>query len=596
MPSGSSIASTRRSAWPLAAVVAFAALTGGAQAQSESVVENVRLGTGAMSYEAPRVIVRGSRLSKDELARLLDSAANEPWSARIMRLEADEILAPELIARIKTAQIDQRTVYRDVLLKRVGGGKVASVTSSGGTMEGSQAGNKVTGTNGAMSIDDLDIGASLALVDGKAAPTEPLKRIYGGFSMDGLKVVDSSGITTQIGRMSGKDFAAKPTSAGWMETINTLAAAEKDKGPLAVRRAMDAVAELVDSLSVGTVEVADISMKGRVEKDDTDLDFFLKRVSYAGAAAGRPGEARIEGANFEGGGARISYGLMSYGGIDMKPALDALREFALNPDDPSPAVLRKLLPIMSSVRLENLEVDMPEGGSKGSNAVGAPRTKFGLGRFEIASEKPINGIPTLLRIVMRNMTMPIPANSDKDGFDTLAQLGYDKLDGSAGIDLGWNEPGQEIVIRDISLDAKDMGTASIRGVVGKIGRDVFNMDTAVASVALISAAAKSLDITVDNRGLFERIVARESKRQKRPAEDIRREYGMAASVGIPAILGNGPAAKNLAQAVGRFVAKPGKLTIQAKAKGQGGYGIADYMANPSPAGVLEALDITATAE
>lgn len=581
--------------------LAFAALLAAslpAAAQTESVLQNVRFGGESISYEAPRLIVRGSRLSQAELTRLLDPASPQPWGERLTALEAEEILAPELNAVVKLPQMEQRTVYRDVSFKRISGGKIGSATASGGTLEGQQQGRKITGTNGALSIQDIDMAGAVALLTAKAGPAEPMRRLYGNFSMEGMRIVDSLGVTTEIGRMSGSGFSAKPTAAGWMETINALAAAGADKNsPAAMRTTFGAMSEIFDSIAIGSTEVADISMKGRVEKDNVDLNVAIKKVAFTGAEAGRGAEFKIEGADFAAGGAHIRYGTMALGGLDAKAAMEVFRELGLNPQNPSPAVLRRLLPMISTIRIDDVDVDVPADPSKSASlAADSERTRFGLGRFEIAAEKPINGIPTDLRIVLRNVGAALPANSPNAGVATLTQLGYDRVDGSFGINLTWNELGQEIVVRDISLDGKDMGTATLRGVIGRVSRDVFDVDTAVASVALLGASAKAIELTVENRGLFERIVAREAQRQKRPAEDVRREYGMAASVGIPAILGNGAAAKALAQAVARFVAKPGKLVVQARAKQQSGFGVADYMANPTPAGVLESIDLTASAE
>ena len=77
---------------------------------------------------------------------------------------------------------------------------------------------------------------------------------------------------------------------------------------------------------------------------------------------------------------------------------------------------------------------------------------------------------------------------------------------------------------------------------------------------------------------------------------MRREYGIAAAMGIPAMLGNSPSAKAIAQAVARFVAKPGRLSISARARQPAGFGVADFMSGPDPASVLNALEVTATAE
>ena len=567
----------------------------GAAAQ-ETVLENVRFGAGSMVYEAPRLVVRGSPLSEAELKRLLDPADPQPWADRVAKIEADEILAPELIATIKLPQVDQRTTYRDVSAKGIHGGRIASVTSPLGAMEGTQQGRKVTSSNGALSVRDIDLGATFALATAKAGPAEPLKRIYGAFSVEAIKVIDQAGVTTEVARMSGTDFSAKATKAGWLGTIDVLAAADPAKStPAAAGPAMDALAEMLESIAIGAVEASGITMKGRVEKDDAELNVAIRRMAYTGAGSGRVGELRMEGSDFRVGEARTTIGTLTFGGLDAAPAVAALREVASNPQNPSPAVLRRLLPILSSIRVEDLDVDAPPNRD-GIAGASAPRTRLGMGRLEVQTEKPINGLPSDIRFVIRGMGFPVPPNSPDPNVQTIAQLGYERIEGSLGISLGWNEAGQEIVVRDLSLEGKDMGVVTLRGVIGGVSRDIFAEDTALAGVALATAAAKGIDLVVDNRGLFERIIAREAQRQKRPAEDVRREYGMAASFGIPAILGSGPSAKALATAVSRFVAKPGKLTIEARAKRPGGFGFADYMANPTPAGVLDAVDIRASAE
>jgi hypothetical protein len=115
-------------------------------------------------------------------------------------------------------------------------------------------------------------------------------------------------------------------------------------------------------------------------------------------------------------------------------------------------------------------------------------------------------------------------------------------------------------------------------------------------VALVGATARNIDLTIENEGLFERLIAREAEKQKRPPEDLRREYGMAAAVGVPATLGNTASAKAIGQAVARFIAKPGRLNISMRTKDPAGLGIADLMSATEPAALLDKLDITATAE
>ena len=141
-----------------------------------------------------------------------------------------------------------------------------------------------------------------------------------------------------------------------------------------------------------------------------------------------------------------------------------------------------------------------------------------------------------------------------------------------------------------------MGSAVLRGVLANVDKDLFNPDSAIALVALLGATARNLDLTIENKGLFERVIANEARKQKKSPEDLRREYGITAAIAVPSILGNSASAKAVGQAVARFVARPGRLNISARAKSPAGLGIADFAAAPEPAALLDKLDITATAE
>jgi hypothetical protein len=71
---------------------------------------------------------------------------------------------------------------------------------------------------------------------------------------------------------------------------------------------------------------------------------------------------------------------------------------------------------------------------------------------------------------------------------------------------------------------------------------------------------------------------------------------MTAAVGIPVMLGNSAAAKALGQAVARFVAKPGRLSVEARARDAGGLGVADFAGAPDPVALLDKVDLKATAD
>lgn len=587
------------SGWRAAVALAVALLAAGPAGAADVVLENLRFRVGEISYTAPRAEFRGTPHDRAELTALLDQASPEPVSSRIGRIQAAEIVVPEILSELATPQGPQVTRYRDVVFSGMGGGRLASVAASGGSLAAQGPQGRTEGTFGRFGLQEFDLALAASLFAETAGAGSPeMKRLYGAFSLEALQLTDPSGATTQVGRIFGRDFAARPTRDGWLGAVAAIGKNPdlRSAPPEDRKRSFEALADLLGAFQVGAVEAIDVAFKAR----DGEGSGRIARIGFQGASGARRADLSIEG--FEAGsaeGGRVRFRSLGFGGISLQPMLDGMRDLgAASPEALSPAEMRRLVPLVGATRLSQVEVDVPSGAKRPSGAADPqpPPVRVSVGEVELLADKPVDGVPSDLRIAIRNLAFPIPPNPDNDALKQLADLGYDRIDGSLATHLGWNEAGQELVVREMSVDGAGMGSFLLRGIVGGVTRDVFSPDSAVASVAFLGATAKSLEAVLENRGLFERVVAREARRQKRNPEDVRREYGMAAAVGIPAILGGSAGAKTLAQSVARFVAKPGKLTIRARAKQPAGFGVADLAAAPDPASVLEKLEITAVAE
>ena len=580
------------------ALASFAMLTGGApltppafSQTADVTLQDVRLAVGEMSYSAPRVEFRGTNLSREALTRIFDAIAPEPLADRVRLLNAASIVIPEMSSNVTLKGSRQSTTYRDVVLTAVSGGKIASMVAAGGTVENQDARGTMKGGFDRITVSNIDLDLAVALFASKAPPNTPLKPIYSGFTLDGISLTDPSGTRTRVGKMSGRDLLAKPTSSGWMATLAAMSAQPdlQKASPAERKQSLDAMAEMFDSFGIGSMEASDIAFEGGSGKDAGAGK--VQRVVYNGASGTAGGELKLEGIDAGGQGTRVRLATISMGGLSMKSFIDILRIMGNDPNGAlNPADVRKIGPIFTAIGLNGLDVELPPGSPA------TTPSRFSLAQIELKAEKPVEGIPSDMRFTIRNAAFQVPPNADNDALKEIASLGYDKIDASMGLSLAWNDTAQELTVRDISVDGADMGSVVLRAVLGNVTRDLFNPDTALASVAALSVTAKSLELGIDNRGLFERFVAREGKRQKRNPEDIRREYGMAAAVGIPAILGNSAPAKALSQAIAKFVAKPGRLMLKARAKQPAGYGMADFAAGSDPSSILNALDITATAE
>ena len=551
---------------------------------------NLRFAIGPTTYVVPSAEIRGTSLSQDELATLLDPNSVVTATDRIARLAASEIVIGEMRADTNVATGRQTAVYRDIRVSGIGSGRIASVVAASGSFEGSGPEGPSRGTFARTEMSDLDLGLMMALLNGagSGSSTAEPRRIYGSFSIEGIATEGPKSARARIARLAGRDFKARPMAQGWIAAMNALPATTdlNKASPNERSRVVTALADMLDSFEIGSMEATGIEFSDTGGKDASGR---ISRIGYSGASSG--GEFRIEGIDLGGVDGRVRIANFSLGGVSFGSALKAARELAGKTSDLTPGEIRSLVPTIGAIRLSGIEVDTKADPKSGS----APM-QVALGSLELFADKPVEGIPTDLRLNVRNLSVPIAAAAKDDTAKQLVGLGYDKIETSMTAALAWNEPGQELVIRELSVEGAGMGSVRVRGVLGNVPKDAFSADEAIAAIAWVGATARSLDIAVQNTGLFERLLARQAADKKKSVDDLRREYGMAAAVGIPVMLGNSAAAKALGQAVARFVAKPGRLTIEARTRDGSGLGFADFAASPDPTALLDKIDLSATAE
>ena len=548
---------------------------------------NIRFPIGPTAYVIPSAAIRGTNLSRDELASLLDPASTLPLAERMSRLAASEIVIPEIRAETAAGAVRQSAAYRDVRVSQIGAGRAAGAASGGGSFDGTSAEGPSRGTFARMEISYIDLGLMVALLEPQpnATPAE-LRRVYGAFSLEGLTTEGPKSARSRIARVAGRDFRAKPTREGWIATAGAFAGStDLNKASPADRgRVVGAMVDLFEAFEIGSVEATGIEFSDAGGKDAAGR---IGRIAYESGTRG--GEFRIEALEAGGDDGRVRMASFSIGGISLAPMLASARELA-GKAEIGPAEMRRLIPIVGSVRLTGLEVS-----TKGDPKPRGAPMQVSAGLVELLADKPVEGIPTELRLNLRDLSVPIAGTKDEQAKQLLA-LGYNRIEASLTADLGWNEVGQELVVRELSAQGAGMGNLVMRGVIGNLSKDAFSADEALAAIAWTGATARSLDIVVRNGGLLERILSQQAAAKKRSIDDLRREYGMAAVVAIPVMLGNSPASKALGQAVARFVAKPGTLTVQLRARDPAGLGVADFIGAPDPTSLVDKIEINANSE
>ena len=578
---------------------AGSALLATAQAADAVSLDNVVIESGATRYTLKRVDVTGTSMSREDVAALLDKSSSTPMAERLARLSASQIAIPELVVSQKSANASVEATYRDIRLVDVDKGRVKSFAASGGVFETHADKDGVKGTVGPVSGSDVDTVLVARIYTDKAGPgdTEP-KTAYGAFTIDTITGTADKGGGFAIDHVVVKNFKARPTSEPMLPFFEEFAGKQdvaKMPGPERARF-VNGLVDILEAFSVDLVEASGITLTAP-PSDKEKAAVKVARMSYAGAGMGKPNDMRLEGLDVTAPNGYGRIGSISQTGWSFKATLDALRATLGDPgNDLSDLDPRMFIPDLGTFAIRDIDLNVPDDKAKAKDP-SAPNIRVGLKTFDVSTGSPVKGVPTALRVGMDRLTMAIPPGSKEEGLKDLLSMGYKDVDFSFGLDGRWNENAAEFTIGQIALQGVNMGNLTVKGLLGNVTKDVFAGDSATAQVALLGATVKQLGFTLENKGLAEKLLERMAREQKKSPDQLRKELGGAAQVGIPAMLGGSANAKALGAAVAKFIVKPGRLSVTASARDPGGLGMADFaMAQGDPASLLEQVNITATAE
>jgi hypothetical protein len=565
-----------------------------AQSADSFSLDNVTFTFGATTYEMKRIEFSGVSTPRAEIEALFSSSSSEPMESRLRRINAKQVTIPEARVKQVLGKETQTTTYRNTLVSDVSQGRIASVAIETMAMESSGTKDKVAITGGRTTMSEVDLPALARLYEAKAdGPSTPMAKIYGAFSLENLQLVDSrEGISFKIARLAGRDFLGRPTKDSWNGTV-TLMTEMSDRTDLSAEdqaRLLPAIADLIDAFQIGFMEASGIEMTTKAKGSSGQAR--IARIAYTGGTDAQPADMRWEGFEFSDKDNRVKLDSLSLTGFSFRQTLDGLRNLqAKSFDDLDTATTRSLVPTLGTLRLSGFSIDgtTEDEGKK-------VKVQAALKGFELTADKPVNAIPTNLRIGLQNLTMALPSKSTDDGVKELTALGYKNIDVSLMAAATWNESANEIALKEISVQGQDMGSLSLTGTIGNVTKDLFSADEATAAAALIGAKAKSADIVVEDKGLLGRYLTNAAKEGKTTPEALRTIYASAAPFVVSSLIGNSEQASTLGQAIGRFIAKPGKLTLNAQPKNPSGFGVMDAMLASDPKEALAKLNISAKVE
>ncbi len=379
-----------------------------------------------------------------------------------------------------------------------------------------------------------------------------------------------------MGTLSVKDVKARPLRIPPISAITSLAAQDANSK----RKAKAFIADVVDSFEMGKLDVADLRLT--VTDKDAPGTGTLSHISLSQMAHSKIAAVDFETFAVQAQGSSVKIGTLVFRNID----LGELRDLAESTAARDSATNRADASIASEISLAGLDVDAGKAATEGG-----PRTRFQLSKLDLISADPVDGIPAHFSTVIDHFTLDL--KDARGQWDGLAALGYDRIDLSSRLEAHFDVTKQELGLEDLSLSGIDMGVVKIVCSFGNVSKDLFSTDQAQVEAAALSVLIHRFEIKVENAGLFERLIASAAKKSNKSPDEIREAYVAAAAINVPTLLGDGPAAKTVGNAIAKFIATPKNLRIVAVAPD--GLGAADLVLIKDPTALMSKLSIEAAA-
>lgn len=513
---------------------------------------------------------------------------------------------------------------------------------------------RMTGSTGAVAGQDFDAAYMARLYTEKAGPEEKeAKLLYGPFSVKAIALSNGK-VHFAYDELRSNGFSMRMPAEPLLETLENLKSitSTDELAPEDRQAFVGRLLSVVDMVGNGDMQLLGFKVDAPYE-DGQDASKRVKLAvdRMAMQLDGRKLDVGLHGVSIVEDTDTIKIAEASITGFSWHSPLEALKKMAgLNEQQLETFPFATLAPELGTIRIAGMDVDVayPEdvsateaesadtqglasetdgpasdtlssepqisdaGQADGADqqtgeaalseearaAISVPkRIRFALKRYELALTKPHNGIPTNIRITQEDLRLPVPAESSDEVYIQLRQLGLKEVVLSSNIEAVWDEPNQNLVVRDISFGGKDVGSLSLSGMIGGFTEEFFSFDTTKTQVALLGLTARELKLKIRDEGLMARGIKFYAEQNEMTEDQVRGMLTMMASAGLQQFAAGQPKLQGAVDALSRFVAAPGTFTLKVRSKAESGIGVFDLVAaSENPVMLLDKVDLEATAQ
>jgi hypothetical protein len=564
-----------------------------AAAQSAVAFENLGFKGAFGAVTIPRIVIEGTNATKAEVEALFDPAATGTVAQRLSRISARSISIPMIEIRQDVGDTNSVTVYKDTVLRNVQNGVIGEMLTptmtTNAKVKGASKGKPavdmdMTFVN--MAIKGFDVPQVLRAFFEKGQPNEPLKVVATEQVLGKMTMKLGPDVNMTIAGASMRDFKMRAMPTPLMDILAETKRNEIEKGPDWEKKNLAYASQMLTMFALGTLEMNGLVGSAKEPGSDKPATFAMDKMAMSGGSM-VPEKFTMQGFRVNASGSTVNLGEITFDGIDTTSLFAFMQKVdkldAADSIDPA-----QFMPKIALIRFAGIDIDVPDKGSA------TQRVKAKLGLFETKMANHVGVIPANIAIALDRFQMDIPANTKEKGLQDILALGYKALDVSARYNQTWDEASKTLKLNELSVKAANMLSATAKADIGNVPRDLFNTNKAIAAVAALGVSARSVDVAITNDSLFEKLIEKQARETRRKPEDVRAELAAGATLMIPMMLGDHPAAKVLGPVLGKFVANPKNLKVTVTAK-NGGLGATDFMAVGNPMDLLKKVDIQAAA-
>ena len=561
----------------LALFIAFTNST--VEAGEKLTFDRLELKTGLNSLKADTVEIENANLSADALKALFADQNPASQADALAKFDADRVTIRSLRQETSINGQMSASILRNVVLTGIKAGLAESLKADGGTFGSGDANDAQAGTMGPITASKIDLGILIAGGATKTGKKDDYRTAYGEVILTTITTEAPAGPVITVDRISISDFRIKTSEQG-LSALAERIISRQSSTPSTDADINSMALDIVDLFSGFAIATSDATQI-RIEDKKSGEYARINHIVYQGEVSGKGQHIRMDG--FEGAfeGSRVRIGSVEQSGFSFNPVYTSVRATASNPNGKlSEADPLSFVPVIGKFEVRDVTIDTTD----------VPPVHAGLRSMVLSVDNPTGGIPKSIDLAFDGLFGPIPSDSNEPSIDNLIALGYRDVSLSGTLKLAIDEKAKMFKTEAL-ISGENMGAIGVTTNLINVPVDLLMRNPSAALIAFAGARVKDLSVTIENRGLADRLIDQDAIKTKRSPQEVRKNYAAAASASLQVYLGMSPNAKALTQALAKFIDKPARLSITARSKNPDGVALAEGATAENPAQLLEAFDL-----